>query len=227
MYCKVKYCKSPHTHTTKGHQCEKCRMFGHGIVECENIYLKLKLTEFHKEILPTALWCSYGCLSKKYHTKDAHICKICKIVHTDSSTCVINNNNINDISYKNYTNKDFYKILYNYDNCYIDLINYDNKWIIRKKNGLITCINYDQNPGKGEKFINKLLSLGNIEKFLNIKEIDCPICRTKNKTDKIKDVKGLTEKCKVCYQNNIEKIFTKCKHACVCNECLQLIINSK
>ena len=30
--------------------------------------------------------------------------------------------------------------------------------------------------------------------------------RTKNKTDKIKDVKGLTEKCKVCYQNN-RKIF--------------------
>ena len=47
----------------------------------------------------------------------------------------------------------------------------------------------------------------------------CPICRCINKISDCKEIKGLSEKCKVCFVSNVEILYTICKHACVCKEC--------
>ena len=47
----------------------------------------------------------------------------------------------------------------------------------------------------------------------------CPICRCINKISDCKEIKGLSEKCKVCFVSNVEILYSICKHACVCKEC--------
>ena len=51
--------------------------------------------------------------------------------------------------------------------------------------------------------------------------VKCPLCRTKNNIKDIITIKGLTETCKVCLVNEIEKCFPACNHACVCASCLE------
>ena len=53
------------------------------------------------------------------------------------------------------------------------------------------------------------------------KIIKCPLCRNETTTDKIITIKGLSETCKVCLVNEIEKCFIECNHACVCGDCLE------
>ena len=36
MSCKVKHCRFPFAHTTKGHMCGTCKQYGHGQIECGN-----------------------------------------------------------------------------------------------------------------------------------------------------------------------------------------------
>ena len=60
----------------------------------------------------------------------------------------------------------------------------------------------------------------------NIKtEIQCPLCRTENNVkDDILDIKGSTEECKICFTNNVQKFFSKCGHACICDTCLDVLV---
>lgn len=51
--------------------------------------------------------------------------------------------------------------------------------------------------------------------------VKCPLCRTENNMKDIITIKGLSETCKVCLVNEIEKCFPACNHACVCGECLK------
>ena len=53
------------------------------------------------------------------------------------------------------------------------------------------------------------------------KIIKCPLCRTENNTKDIITIKGLSETCKVCLVNEIEKCFSACNHACICAQCLE------
>ena len=54
------------------------------------------------------------------------------------------------------------------------------------------------------------------------KLIKCPLCRTENtKSIDIKEIKGLSDKCSVCYENNVTKYFSQCEHACVCTDCYE------
>jgi len=79
MYCKVKNCRFPHTHTTKRHKCGKCKIYGHGQVECNNIYLRTKLQDHYNEELPFDRQCSIlNCEYSKYHNTEAHECIHCK-----------------------------------------------------------------------------------------------------------------------------------------------------
>lgn len=57
----------------------------------------------------------------------------------------------------------------------------------------------------------------------NEDKIKCPVCRYINDINDCSEIKGLSEKCKVCYVNNIEILFTACKHACICKECFSRI----
>jgi len=51
-------------------------------------------------------------------------------------------------------------------------------------------------------------------------EVECPICRTNNKI-KINQtiIKGLTEKCCVCLDKEIEIFLPDCGHTCICKSC--------
>lgn len=53
------------------------------------------------------------------------------------------------------------------------------------------------------------------------RNVKCPLCRTENNTKDIITIKGLSETCKVCLVNEIEKCFPACNHACVCGTCLE------
>ena len=54
---------------------------------------------------------------------------------------------------------------------------------------------------------------------MNNNKIKCPLCRTINTIDEISSVKGLSEKCCVCLDNNVTHYFPACEHACVCTTC--------
>lgn len=59
MYCKVKGCRFPHSHTTKSHLCSKCKNFGHGQIECNNYHMKENLKKFFNDKLPSHLCCTF------------------------------------------------------------------------------------------------------------------------------------------------------------------------
>jgi len=68
---------------------------------------------------------------------------------------------------------------------------------------------------------NTLYNNANLD--VNHKTIKCPLCRNETTTNKVITIKGLSEKCKVCMENEIEKCFTECSHACVCGDCLKML----
>ena len=41
----------------------------------------------------------------------------------------------------------------------------------------------------------------------------------------VEKILGLEDKCKVCFEKNINIVFLKCKHACICDKCLDMIKN--
>lgn len=61
--------------------------------------------------------------------------------------------------------------------------------------------------------------------YINI-DIKCPICRTLSKKKDVITIKGLSETCKVCLINEIEKCFPNCGYACVCGMCLDRLPRS-
>lgn len=82
MFCKVKHCRYPHTHTTREHQCGRCGEKGHGQVECNSLFMKQQLMQFHNDILPIDKQCkSTNCQNKEYHTSESHLCEICNKRH--------------------------------------------------------------------------------------------------------------------------------------------------
>jgi hypothetical protein len=56
------------------------------------------------------------------------------------------------------------------------------------------------------------------QKDFNIK---CPICRTENTIKDPKKILGLSDKCSICLDNNVEIVFPSCNHCCICMECLK------
>lgn len=89
-YCLVKYCRFPSTHITEGHLCP-CGQYKHGQVECGNLELIAQLHNLcnsSKIKLPTNLHCDIlGCKSKETHTRQSHVCSVCKQREQCSSTC--------------------------------------------------------------------------------------------------------------------------------------------
>ena len=78
MFCKVKNCRYPFSHATKRHKCGKCKIYGHGVVECNNLFLKTKLKEYYNDELPLDSQCSVlNCEFSKFHTSEAHECTLC------------------------------------------------------------------------------------------------------------------------------------------------------
>lgn len=47
----------------------------------------------------------------------------------------------------------------------------------------------------------------------------CPMCRNKNTISKVLPIKGSTQQCTICLENEVELYFEECSHAIICNEC--------
>lgn len=77
-FCKVTNCRFSHSHTTKSHLCGKCKIYGHGEVECRNTYAINNLKKYWTDKLPDNLKCTFtNCRFSEYHTSDAHHCPLC------------------------------------------------------------------------------------------------------------------------------------------------------
>jgi len=238
-YCKSDGCRFSQSHTTSGHKCGKCGEYGHGVMECGNNDRIVKLP--NDDHLPQALWCTMlGCSYPWSHASRAHHCSKCGRNH-HSRDCIISN----AIQHETYRN--IHVDLVDYDNVFIvhgigmGCVNY-----IRKKNGVVETLFMHSDawgqygPDEDDtpiytKFLENMIELNSIVLVsLNIPHpitgdlpvnmqvsdiIKCPVCRTENEKSEIKKVKGLSDNCSICYDNNVEVYFPKCEHACVCNDC--------
>jgi len=87
-YCKVNGCRFSNSHVTGGHKCGTCGQFGHGQVECKNIYMKDQLNQHLEDILPEYLQCKIlNCKYKWSHTVAAHTCRNCDERGHDKTNC--------------------------------------------------------------------------------------------------------------------------------------------
>lgn len=242
MSCKVEYCRFAEFHTTKSHQCGRCGEFGHGQIECRHAEQKQELQQYFHEELPPDKWCEFDyCEYRKYHTTQSHYCKFCRELH----------HSINDCIYKDLTETESFlgneydlQIRFaNYDNFYVvKYAGMGNSLTIRKKAGVIESLfmGSDMWGQYGpvsrinhrpllDKFIEGITNRGSLEYFdpdnqsqrNQHKIVKCPMCRTENNMKDIITIKGLSETCKVCLVNEIEKCFPQCNHACVCGTCLE------
>ena len=98
MSCKTLCCKFKNKHVTRYHLCNKCYNYGHGEIECNNIYYKNNLIKYWNDELAPENYCSFGgCELKKYHTTEDHKCTICYENLHSNNTC---NQYLNDIEFK-------------------------------------------------------------------------------------------------------------------------------
>ena len=77
--CYVDCCKHPSDHTTEGHLCGKCKIYGHGFLECGDT---TKIEELKKlyggASFPYFLRCNvFGCERAYDHTNYSHNCSYC------------------------------------------------------------------------------------------------------------------------------------------------------
>ena len=87
-FCKVSHCRYKTSHMTKNHLCGKCKKYGHGIIECNNIILLNNLKFFFDEKMKTDDRCLFGgCTDKEYHNTDGHHCDNCYDRLHSRATC--------------------------------------------------------------------------------------------------------------------------------------------
>ena len=239
IYCKIKHCRYPHTHTTEGHRCgvKGCKNhFGHGQVEHYNEQLKENLKKFFNETLLENERCTvFGCKYPWSHTKESHMCIKCERRGSHcSKDCIIQS--LDDACNKWGLNKqkiqDFLMLKNNiYFEVYVGMG--CSVFISHKDNVTNTIFMHSDSWGQygpetdDSPLLNKFIyglesSTGNWFNFTNPdnNQIKCPICRVINKKEDIKFIKGLEARCVVCMDNNIEVYFSKCEHSVVCKLCL-------
>ena len=231
MYCRVRHCRYSDTHVTMGHKCGKCGSYGHGVIECNNMGLINSLCPFKNDSLPEKEWCSIpNCEHRKLHVTKAHQCKKCKILgmnrfHGENSCSIRLMSEINNIIDSNLD-----ITINNLSEQFIVVgCGMGSQCYIRNKNNQLLALIITQDEwgqyGSDENLdkrpmLNKFL-YGLSEHKIVIKDIECPLCRTINTSNDIKEIKGLEEVCKVCMENPVQYFFGKCLHAVVCKECYQ------
>jgi hypothetical protein len=72
--------------------------------------------------------------------------------------------------------------------------------------------------------INALNAKINKNKY-NKYNIKCPYCSQYNYFNENISIYGLSETCKVCLDNHINILLPTCKHAVLCDECLEIMNN--
>ena len=234
--CQVKNCRYPQSHTTSGHKCGNCNSFGHGLLECGDNNLINRLTRFKHDTIEPNDYCSVvRCPYPHNHNTIAHHCYKCGKRHQESECIIQALSHYRSLGQNSHQFNGIESILENEQNIYI--IKYAGmgcQYYIRKKENNIDVLFMHQDSWgqygsdtNDEPILNKFLEGLNqyqiqIEFDDDSQEriIKCPICRTENNISEIKNLKGVSEKCCICYENNVDKYFSKCEHACVCAECL-------
>lgn len=57
---------------------------------------------------------------------------------------------------------------------------------------------------------------------VNLKKVKCPVCRVDNEIKKNYNViYGISDKCAICLDNNVNILLPTCNHCCLCKECLE------
>ena len=89
MLCKVRYCRFPNSHVTRGHRCGTCGEFGHGQVECEDNNKKKELwLKYGGDIMPLNKRCTIVSCTKPWsHANIAHHCSYCNHREHDRLNC--------------------------------------------------------------------------------------------------------------------------------------------
>jgi len=77
--CHVRGCRHPATHTTAGHRCGRCSLYGHGVIECGDRGAIGRLRDaFHAPHASVDAPCDVpGCTHPWTHTTAAHHCPTC------------------------------------------------------------------------------------------------------------------------------------------------------
>lgn len=77
-YCKVGGCRYAASHATVAHRCGKCRGYGHGQMECDNLSAIRSLSFYFQETIPFDERCNEPmCDNRASHTADGHTCVLC------------------------------------------------------------------------------------------------------------------------------------------------------
>jgi len=262
--CKAERCSNPHTHTTPGHKCPHCDLFGHGGLECGDMEKIDRLPkrsdgswiyDIHPGVMmPYEQQCYIaGCQYKWSHSTEYHKCSNCGFTH-HSTECIITNDTDWGVQFQEEYDGISYDLRDN-NNIYVVFADSNAEFrVIRKKDNLLNILKMNAiswlNPDHTQIFNNFIEGLYNIHPDIlttiidNIYVIDvsglelndsededdddedvydndiqCPLCRTINKKDDIKPVKGSGDKCAVCYEKSVEHYFPTCHHACVCDSC--------
>ena len=85
--CEIQSCTSSHTHATRGHKCDKCGKYGHGINECGNYSKILELDKYKFDRMPIEKQCTiYECSWKWNHSIEYHHCHKCKDLNNPHSS---------------------------------------------------------------------------------------------------------------------------------------------
>lgn len=244
-YCKVQHCRFNQCHINEGHLCGKCNQYGHGQIECGNDTKLDKLKKSYGLVMPFNMRCTIsGCKFPWSHNTRSHNCHKCFKNHS-SRDCIIqplehyinkfglDQERINSIEYYfNNAGQNCYIIVYAGMGCNL---------YFKKNNDIIEGL-FMHSDSFGQygvetsdkptldKFIEHLsnktedyavLDLNNLGN--SKKTIECPICRIKNDTSKVVEIKGLSDECSICYSNKVEIYFPECKHAIVCKDCFKLL----
>jgi hypothetical protein len=240
MYCKVKYCRFPYTHTTGGHKCgiKGClHPYGHGQVEHYNEDLKCKLIHHQNDMIPSDKQCTItGCKYTWSHTNESHLCYKCKRrgVHC-SKDCIIQS--LDSAATKWGWNKEKIEEFIRFKNNIIFEINVGmgcSVFVSHKNNVTNTIFMHQDSWGQYGEATDDTPILNNFRDGLDCVNDDwilfnepvetskkCPMCRKINLQDDIKFIKGLDAKCVVCMENDIEVYFSACEHSVVCKTCLE------
>lgn len=194
--------------------------------------------------MPIDKMCKFPrCGYKWSHTCEYHHCSKCGFNH-HSSNCLITNKTEWRCSNSQEYNQ-IYNDLLEYNNVYCIFATRNGTLkILRKKNDTLNFITLlmtdwliEENLYIFDTFILNLshissnilesisetIEIIDIFENLDINIIKCPICRTLNDLQDIQQIKGLSEKCSICYENPVQNYFPKCQHACVCDDCLLML----
>ena len=249
MSCRVSQCKFAISHVTSSHVCGTCGEKGHGQVECGNNQSMQRLRRYDNDKINFLRRCDIGgCPNPETHHRDAHHCINCRKRHPETQCIIQSFENHkhrfpNDSYFNNFDVPRF--VTENIDRSAVVPVTMGMGCMMYIKYtdaGVQTLFMHSDNWGQYDgvndapvynNFIEGCIILDTNMYTPSyappappaplplVHDVMCPICRTMNQPDEIMDVKGCEEECKICFSENVEKFFSKCGHAVVCNSCYE------